>query len=61
MYILFDQFCINQEILVYDLDYLIAIFTIIIILIIMRKHRNKRIWTRKWIEVRPTNGVYNHY
>ena len=59
MYISFDQFSMNQEILVYNLDYLIAIFTIIIILIIMRKNRNKRIWTRKCIEVRPTNGVYN--
>ena len=37
MNILFDQFIMNQEILVYDLDYLIAIFTIIIILIIIRK------------------------
>ena len=43
MYISFDQFSMNQEILVYDLDHLIAIFTIIIILIIMRKNRNKRI------------------
>ena len=59
MYISFDQFSMNQEILVYDLDYLIAIITIIFILIIMRKNRNKRIWTRKWTQVRPTNGVYN--
>ena len=39
MYISFNQFSMNQEILVYDLDYLIAILTIIIILIIMRKNR----------------------
>ena len=38
----------------------LSIITIIIISLLIKKYNvKKRIWTRKWIELRPTNGAYN--
>lgn len=40
--------------------YYITIITLIIISLLMKKYNiKKRIWTRKWIEMRPNNGAYN--